>query len=45
MIRFLFAIVPWAGQIFYSIKMPGGIEVVYRELERIDENLKIENLR
>lgn len=41
---FLMAIAPWAGQIFYSIKMPGGIEVIYRELERIDETLKNENL-
>jgi len=41
---FLIAVAPWAGQIFYSIKMPGGIEVVYRELKQINENLVTENL-
>jgi hypothetical protein len=41
---FIIAIIPWAGQIFQSVKLPGGIEFVYRELSQVSEKLAEENL-
>ncbi len=31
------AIIPWFSSIFKSIKLPGGLEIEYRELQRIEQ--------
>ena len=41
---FLIAIIPWAGQIFRSIKLPGGFQIDYRELKELSQDLKATGL-
>jgi hypothetical protein len=41
---FLIAIIPWAGQIFKSIKLPGGFQIEYQELRELSQKLRDSNL-
>ncbi len=41
---FLIAIIPWVGQIFKSIKLPGGFQVDYQDLEKISRELESTDL-
>lgn len=34
------AVVPWLGQLFKSLKFPGGFEVVFQELEKAKEKVE-----
>jgi len=38
------AVLPWLGPVFKSVRLPGGLEVEYQDLEKIEERARVTGL-